>query len=158
MDKFSAEKRSEIMSRVKGKDTKPEELVRKYLFSKGFRYRKNDRRYPGKPDIVLPKYHTVIFVNGCFWHQHENCKSATIPVSNSAYWKEKLQRNIDRDRQTRRQLESDGWHVVVLWECEISSRQKRQARLELLVEEIRIIGSIDDLERHKEKTCQKIYI
>lgn len=77
MDKFSKEKRSDIMSHVRGKNTKPEEMVRKYLFSKGFRYRKNDKRYPGKTDIVLPKYHTVIFVNGCFWHQHSGCKSAT---------------------------------------------------------------------------------
>ena len=137
MDKFSKEKRSEIMSCVKGKNTKPEELVRKYLFSQGFRYRKNDSRYPGKPDIVLPKYQTVIFVNGCFWHQHQNCRAATIPASNRDYWEKKLKRNVERDRAVREQLENDGWRVIVLWECEISNKQKQEQRLLKLVEEIR---------------------
>lgn len=125
------------MSRVKGKNTKPEEAVRKYLFSKGFRYRKNDKRYPGKPDIVLPKYHTIIFVNGCFWHQHPGCKSATIPEANREYWKKKLHRNVERDKLQIRQLEEDGWHVIVLWECEISSIKKRESRMPALIEEIR---------------------
>lgn len=88
MDRVSREKRSDIMSRVRGKNTKPEEIVRKYLFSKGFRYRKNDTRYPGKPDIVLPKYRTMIFVNGCFWHQHFGCKAAALPEANHQYWEE----------------------------------------------------------------------
>ena len=109
MDKFSKEKRSEIMSRVKGKNTKPEETVRKFLFSKGFKYRKNDQRYPRKPDIVLPKYHTVIFVNGCFWHQHLNCRAATIPASNKDYWENKLQRIVSWDKLVKEQLESAGW-------------------------------------------------
>ena len=121
MDKFSKSKRSEIMSQVKGKNTKPEEVVRKFLFSKGFRYRKNDRRYPGKPDIVLPKYKTIIFVNGCFWHQHAGCKSATLPETNYSYWKEKLQRNVARDKIQIAKLKDMGWYVIVLWECEISS-------------------------------------
>lgn len=137
MDKFSKEKRSEIMSRVKGKNTKPEETVRKFLFSEGFRYRKNDQRYPGKPDIVLPKYHTVIFVNGCFWHQHLNCRAATIPVSNKDYWENKLQRNVSRDKLVKKQLESAGWQVIVLWECEISNKQKREIRLAKLIREIK---------------------
>ena len=136
MDKFSKEKRSDVMSHVRGKNTKPEEAIRKYLFSKGFRYRKNDKRYPGKPDIVLPKYHTVIFVNGCFWHQHPGCKSAALPETNRDYWKAKLQRNVERDAVQIRQLEEMGWYVIVLWECEISSKSKRKERLISLVNEI----------------------
>lgn len=136
MDKFSKEKRSEIMSCVKSKNTKPEELVRKYLFSQGFRYRKNDGRYPGKPDIVLPKYQTVVFVNGCFWHQHQYCKAATIPASNGDYWEKKLKRNIERDQAVREQLENEGWRVIILWECELSNKLKREKRLSVLVEEI----------------------
>lgn len=136
MDKFSKEKRSDIMSHVRGKNTKPEEEIRKYLFSKGYRYRKNDKRYPGKPDIVLPKYHTIIFVNGCFWHQHPGCKSATLPETNRDYWEAKLQRNVERDAAQIRQLEGMGWHVIVLWECEISSKSKRKERLISLVNEI----------------------
>ncbi len=136
MDKFSKEKRSEIMSCVKGKNTKPEELVCKYLFSQGFRYRKNDSRYPGKPDIVLPKYKIIIFVNGCFWHQHQNCRASTFPASNREYWEKKLRRNVERDKIVRKQLENEGWHVIVLWECELSSKVKREVRLPLLVKEI----------------------
>lgn len=137
MDKFSESKRSEIMSQVKGKNTKPEEVVRKFLFSKGFRYRKNDRRYPGKPDIVLPKYKTIIFVNGCFWHQHAGCKSATLPETNYSYWKEKLQRNVARDKIQIAKLKDMGWYVIVLWECEISSKEKREIRLRRLIDEIK---------------------
>jgi DNA mismatch endonuclease (patch repair protein) len=136
MDKFSKEKRRDIMSRVRGKNTKPEEVVRKYLFSRGFRYRKNDGRYPGKPDIVLPKYHTVIFVNGCFWHQHQGCKSATLPDTNRDYWKVKLQKNVNRDAVQINQLQEMGWYVIVLWECELSNKTKREERLISLVNEI----------------------
>lgn len=99
MDVHDQKTRSYNMSRVKGKDTKPEEIVRKYLFSQGFRYRKNDKRLPGKPDIVLPKYKTVIFVNGCFWHKHEGCKYFVWPKSNSEFWKEKIESNIVRDKK-----------------------------------------------------------
>lgn len=137
MDKFSKEKRSEIMSRVPSNNTKPEEIVRKYLFSRGFRYRKNDSRYPGKPDIVLPKYHTIVFVNGCFWHQHPGCKAAQMPKSNVQYWEKKLKKNVERDRSEQRLLESMGWHVIVVWECEISNKKKREDRLKTLEEEIR---------------------
>ena len=144
MDKFSKEKRSDIMSHVRAKNTKPEEAVRKYLFSRGFRYRKNDKRYPGKPDIVLPKYRTVIFVNGCFWHQHQGCNSATLPESNRDYWKAKLERNVERDAMQVHQLEEMGWYVIVLWECEISSKSKREKRLVALVNEIEHHRSMKD--------------
>lgn len=136
MDKFSKEKRSDIMSRVRGKNTKPEETVRKYLFSKGFRYRKNDKRYPGKPDIMLPKYRTAIFVNGCFWHQHPNCAAAALPETNQDYWREKLRRNVERDSKQIKQLQEMGWYVIVLWECEISNKAKREERLQFLADEI----------------------
>lgn len=144
MDKFSKEKRSDIMSHVRAKNTKPEEAVRKYLFSRGFRYRKNDKRYPGKPDIVLPKYRTVIFVNGCFWHQHPGCNSATLPESNRDYWKAKLERNVERDAMQVHLLEEMGWYVIVLWECEILSKSKREKRLAALVNEIEHHRSMKD--------------
>ena len=124
------------MSRVHSKNTKPEEAVRKFLFSQGFRYRKNDKRYPGKPDILLPKYRTAIFVNGCFWHQHPGCISATLPKTNQDYWREKLRKNTERDALQISRLQEMGWHVIVLWECEISNRTKRKERLQSLVEEI----------------------
>ena len=113
--------RSENMSRIRSTNTKPEEIVRKYLFSHGFRYRKNDKRYPGKPDIVLPKYRTIIFVNGCFWHMH-GCSRSRLPRSNRDYWKPKIERNIERDAEDRRRLEADGWKVIVIWECELKKR------------------------------------
>ena len=110
--------RSENMSRIRSTNTKPEEIVRKYLFSHGFRYRKNDKRYPGKPDIVLPKYHTIIFVNGCFWHMH-GCSRSRLPRSNQEYWKPKIERNIQRDAENQQKLEADSWKVIVVWECEL---------------------------------------
>jgi len=117
--------------------TKPEEIVRKYLFSKGFRYRKNDARYPGKPDIVLPKYKTIIFIHGCFWHQHLGCKAARIPDTNSEFWKSKFEKNIARDAKEKRELEEAGWKVIILWECEISTKKKREIRLPALEDEIK---------------------
>ena len=118
-DSLTAQKRSWNMSRIKGKDTKIEISVRKYLFIKGFRFRKNDKRYPGKPDVVLPKYKTVIFVNGCFWHRHSGCKDATIPKTRTDFWLEKLNRNVANDEKNIRLLTDDGWSVIVLWECEL---------------------------------------
>lgn len=118
-DKHSKETRSYNMSRIRSKDTKPEEIVRKYLFSQGFRYRKNDSRYPGKPDIVLPKYRTVIFVNGCFWHKHDGCKYFVWPKSNVEFWKDKISKNISRDQINYELLEEQGWRVLVVWECEL---------------------------------------
>lgn len=117
------------MSRIAGKDTKPEELVRRYLFSKGFRYRKNVRKLPGSPDLVLPKYRTVIFVNGCFWHGHEGCKYFVWPKSNVEFWRQKIETNISRDQRKGTQLRDMGWNVLVVWECELRP-PKRQATLE----------------------------
>lgn len=118
-DKITPEHRSWNMSRIRGKDTKIEVEVRKYLFSKGYRYRKNDRRYPGTPDIVLPKYHTVIFIHGCFWHRHEGCKYATIPKTRTQFWMEKFERNVRNDHIKQEELKKLGWKVIVIWECEL---------------------------------------
>lgn len=119
MDVHSKEVRSYNMSCIKGKGTKPEEMVRKYLFSQGFRYRKNDKRLPGTPDIVLPKYKTVIFVNGCFWHGHEGCKYFVWPKNNAEFWKAKILQNIERDKRDFERLENAGWKVIDVWECQL---------------------------------------
>lgn len=118
-DKLTPEKRSWNMSRIKGKDTKIEVEVRKYLFSKGYRFRKNDKRYPGKPDIVLPKYHVAIFVHGCFWHRHEGCKDATTPKTRTEFWLEKFDKNVKNDHIKQEKLRELGWKVIVIWECEL---------------------------------------
>lgn len=118
-DKLTPEHRSWNMSRIKGKDTKIEVIVRKYLFNKGYRFRKNDKRYPGKPDIVLPKYKTVIFVHGCFWHRHTGCKDATIPKTRTEFWNDKFEKNVRNDEVKQEQLEQMGWKVIVIWECEL---------------------------------------
>ena len=127
-DVHTPEQRSYNMSQIRGKNTKPEELVRKFLFSQGFRYRKNDPRLPGKPDIVLPKYKTVIFVNGCFWHGHEGCRYFVWPKNNAEFWKAKISGNIQRDAQSIRLLRDQGWNVIVVWECELK-KANREATL-----------------------------
>ena len=113
------EARSFNMSRIRGTNTQPEVKVRQYLFSKGFRYRKNDKRLPGTPDIVLPKYHTVVFFNGCYWHRHANCKYATTPSSNAEFWITKFSKNVENDKKNSIALTSMGWAVLTVWECEI---------------------------------------
>lgn len=140
MDVHSKEVRSYNMSCIKGKGTKPEEMVRKYLFSQGFRYRKNDKRLPGTPDIVLPKYKTVIFVNGCFWHGHEGCKYFVWPKNNAEFWKAKILQNIERDKRDFERLENAGWKVIVVWECSLK-KTRRQQSLEYLMD--RIMGDRD---------------
>lgn len=118
-DVFSKKKRSDIMRAVKASETKPEILVRKFLFSLGFRYRKNYASLSGKPDIVLPKYKTIIFVHGCFWHGHKGCKAADLPKSNKAYWSCKIGRNVERDQSNIYELRQAGWKVLIIWECQI---------------------------------------
>ena len=134
-DVHSKAVRSFNMSRIKGKDTKPEVLVRQFLFSKGLRFRKNDKRYPGHPDIVLPKFNTIIFVHGCFWHLHENCRYAVMPSSNTDYWKNKLIGNRNRDKHNEELLISMGWKVIVVWECELK-KDKREQTLYNLYDQI----------------------
>lgn len=135
MDNHSKEVRSYNMSQIRSTNSTPEEIVRKYLFANGFRYRKNDKRHPGKPDIVLPKYKTVIFVHGCFWHMHD-CGRFVWPTSNEEYWKTKIARNIERDESNVAALKQAGWNVLVVWECELK-KKSAQSRLEKLVSEIR---------------------
>lgn len=120
-DNHTKEVRSMNMSHIRSTNSKPEETVRKYLFSKGLRYRKNVRTLPGKPDIVLPKYKTVVFVNGCFWHKHD-CGRFVMPASNTEYWSKKISGNIERDKTNRLQLEELGWRVLVIWECQLKKK------------------------------------
>jgi len=134
-DVHSKETRSYNMSRIRSKNTKPEEMVRKYLFSRGLRYRKNDKRLPGKPDLVFPKYRVVVFVHGCFWHKHTGCRYFVLPESNAAFWDEKLEGNRLRDERDILQLCKDGWRVIVVWECELK-KTTRGDRLERLFNEI----------------------
>ena len=131
MDKHSKETRSYNMSMIKSAGTKPEEMVRKYLFSRGLRYRKNVRSLPGKPDIVLRKYKTVVFVNGCFWHGHSNCKYFVMPKSNVEFWQEKISRTIMRDNEAYEKLEDLGWNVLTIWECQLK-KAYREKSLEYL--------------------------
>ncbi|MDR2466920.1 MAG: very short patch repair endonuclease [Prevotellaceae bacterium] len=119
MDIWSKEKRSECMSKVRSKDTKPELTLRKALFARGFRYRANDAKLPGKPDIVLSKYKTAIFLHGCFWHSHEGCKYASTPKTNTKYWVDKIASNAERDKAIVEKLTAAGWNVIVVWECEL---------------------------------------
>ena len=136
-DRRTPEEISRNMSLVRGKDTKPEVLVRKYLFSKGLRFRKNDPRLPGKPDVVLPKYRTVVFVNGCFWHAHEGCRRASVPESHREYWEAKLRRNKERDAEVEKELKEAGWKVLTVWECSLK-KSVREETLDALYR--RIIG------------------
>lgn len=117
-DKHTKEVRSMNMSHIGSKNTKPEQKVRKYLFSCGLRYRKNVKDLPGRPDIVFPKYRTIVFVNGCFWHHH-NCKRFVWPLTNKKYWYNKINRNVERDRENKERLEKDFWNVLIIWECEL---------------------------------------
>lgn len=138
MDVHDKKTRSYNMSQIKSKNTHPEEIVRKALFMRGFRYRKNDKKLPGKPDIVLPKYRTVIFVNGCFWHGHKDCKYYITPKSNTSFWLNKINSNILRDSYQQQQLKEMGWNVIIVWECELK-KQKLENTIEHIVK--CIIGS-----------------
>ena len=134
-DNHSKEVRSRNMSHIRSTNSKPEEIVRKYLFSHGFRYRKNVKTLPGKPDIVLSKYKTVIFVNGCFWHKHD-CPRFVWPSSNTDYWIPKIQRNVERDQRNMDSLKETGWNVIIVWECELI-KAVAEERLSRLCAEIR---------------------
>jgi len=144
MDNHSKEARSKNMSRIRSTNSKPEEIVRKYLFSQGFRYRKNVRTLPGCPDIVLPKYKTVIFVNGCFWDKH-NCPRFVWPSSNEEYWRPKILKNVERDQVSTALLRDAGWNVIVVWECELK-KKVREERLDRLCVQIRE-GIFDDTDQ-----------
>ena len=138
-DNHSKEVRSMNMSHIRSKNSKPEELVRKYLFSKGFRYRKNVKTLPGCPDIVLPKYKTVIFVNGCFWHKHD-CPRFVWPSTNEEYWRPKIMGNVERDKRNLAELQQLGWTVLTVWECELK-KKVIDATLDQLEKRLCKIGS-----------------
>lgn len=130
-DKLTPIQRHKNMAAIKSKDTKPEMVVRRYLWGHGFRYRLNHPRLPGKPDIVMRKYRTCIFVNGCFWHGHEGCCYYTIPKTNTEFWVNKVKRNKERDLKVQHELAAMGWHSITIWECELKP-VKREGTLESL--------------------------
>ena len=132
----SPEARSYNMSKIRGKDTKPELIVRNYLFKKGFRYRLHNEKLPGKPDIVLKKYRTVIFVNGCFWHAHEGCKDFVWPRNNQAFWKKKIEGNVVRDQANYEILRSEGWNIIICWVCQLNNKIIRETSLQSIADEI----------------------
>lgn len=139
-DTVSEEKRSEVMSSIRSKDTRPEWILRCGLHRMGFRYRLHDRRLPGVPDLVFPRYRTVVFVHGCFWHRHEGCRRATFPKTRPGFWAEKFAKNTERDARNRAELESAGWRVLVVWECELED--DTEATLERIARLVR--ASSDD--------------
>ncbi|MEX2409891.1 MAG: very short patch repair endonuclease [Candidatus Paceibacterota bacterium] len=136
-DVHEPETRSYNMSQIKATDTKPEMIVRKFLHANGFRYRLHVKDLPGKPDVVLPKYKTAIFVNGCFWHAHEKCKYFKIPRTRTEWWKEKLYGNKERDKGNFEELKQNGWNVLVFWECELKS-DKISITLNRLLNELKL--------------------
>lgn len=136
-DVFTKKKRSEVMSRIRAKNTKPELLIRQFLFSQGFRYRLHQKNLPGKPDIVLKKYSTVVLINGCFWHGHTNCKIFKMPKSRQDYWIPKIEGNISRHSKHIRELKRLGWKVIVIWECQL---KKNKLDLTLMKLEKKIIS------------------
>lgn len=144
-DNHSKEVRSINMAHIRSTNSKPEEIVRKYLFAEGFRYRKNVKKLPGCPDIVLPKYKTVIFVNGCFWHKHD-CPRFVWPSSNQDYWRPKILRNVERDNQSRKELETLGWKVITVWECELKKNVLNETLGKLIAELKAIDFSTDNKE------------
>ncbi|WP_303031948.1 very short patch repair endonuclease [uncultured Duncaniella sp.] len=135
-DVMTPEQRSRCMAAIKGKDTKPEMIVRKYLFSRGLRYRVNNRKLPGSPDIVLKKYKTVVFIDGCFWHGHEGCKYYRLPKTNVDFWRHKIAMNIARDYANGVDLRLAGWKVIRVWKCAIKTKAKREETLKSLYQEI----------------------
>ena len=124
------------MSKISGKETKPEILVRKYLFSKGFRFRKNDKHLPGRPDIVLPKYKTVIFIHGCFWHGH-HCKAGKLPETNKEFWENKINSNIERDKKNQHKLEKLGWKIIIIWQCKLKNKKVVTKKLKEIEQKIK---------------------
>jgi DNA mismatch endonuclease (patch repair protein) len=132
-DVFSQAKRSWVMSRIRGKDTGPERHVRSFLHRHGFRFSLHQSGLPGKPDIVLPKYRTVVFVHGCFWHGHSGCKRASMPATHRRFWSEKIKRNKARDGEVKRALQRAGWRILTVWECQITSASGLARRLRSLL-------------------------
>ena len=147
-DPLTPQQRHRCMSGNRATSTKPELKLRKELWRRGYRYRKNDHRLSGSPDIVLPKYRSVIFVHGCFWHGHKDCKNYTVPQTNTEFWLNKVARNQERDQRVWRELEAKGWAVVIVWECELESK-RFEATISRVEEEIHANGQV--YQQHKEE-------
>lgn len=136
MDIWSKEKRSQVMSKIRSKNTKPEKILRSRLFNEGYRFRLHRKDLPGKPDLVLTKFKTVIFVHGCFWHYHKSCSEGRIPDTNSIFWKAKLLKNIERDHKHITELQNLGWNVITIWECELKNEEKISKNISALKKEL----------------------
>jgi len=149
MDVFSRDQRSDIMRKVCSTDTTPEKLVRRLLHRCGYRFKLSNKDLPGNPDIVLPKYNTVVFVHGCFWHRHKGCRAASMPQSNVDYWRKKFSGNEKRDRRVKRELRQLGWRVCVVWECQTKLPQKLISRLK------RLLDSACSYENHPDNLAYK---
>ena len=152
--KLSSPQRKYCMSRIRGKNTKPEILVRKGLHARGFRFRLHNKKLPGSPDIVLPKYGVAIMVNGCFWHGHKGCQYATKPKTNVEFWEAKIHRNRHRDEVTNAHLEALGWYVITVWECELRTGSLWEDRLDALEKEVRYAGELKTI-KEEEKLQSK---
>ncbi len=156
-DILNHDQRHYNMTRIRNKDTSPERSLRNSLWHKGYRYRLNDKHLPGSPDIVLPKYRTVIFVHGCFWHGHKDCKYYTIPKTNTEFWTTKVTRNMERDQEVWRQLEAKGWFVIIVWECQLKKPYLSET-VETISSEIRQNGESFIALREKRKRAREVYL
>lgn len=156
-DRFTDEQRHYCMSQIRNKNTTPELKLRHALWRLGFRYRVNDKRLPGTPDIVLPRYRTVIFVHGCFWHGHKGCKFYTVPKTNTDFWTSKIARNQERDQEVWRQLEAKGWAVIIVWECQLKSACFKETVQQV---EVEILGNGERFirEREERKASRQAYL
>ena len=156
-DRFTDEQRHYCMSQIRNKNTTPELKLRHALWRLGFRYRVNDKRLPGTPDIVLPKYRTVIFIHGCFWHGHRDCKFYTVPKTNTDFWTAKVARNQERDQEVWRQLEAKGWAVIIVWECRLKNACFNETILRIEAEVISN-GERFAREREERKASRQAYL
>lgn len=146
---MTPEQRHHCMSRIRAKNTRPELIVRKYLFSRGFRYRLHNKCLPGKPDIILRKYRTVVFVNGCFWHGHEGCRFYKLPSTNQDFWRHKIELNQARDLRERIDLRNLGWHVIQIWECQLKPKEREETLKALEGTLYRILWDNNKIIKHK---------
>lgn len=155
-DVLSIEQRNKCMSRIRSKSTNPEIVLRLSLWGLGFRYLVNDKRLPGSPDIVLPKYRTVIFVHGCFWHGHKGCKNYTVPKTNTEFWVAKVARNQERDQEVWRQLEAKGWSVIIVWECQLKKKELSET-VGRVSAEIVMNGEVYRAEKEERRRAREAY-
>lgn len=156
-DRITPEQRHYTMSRIRSKNTKPEIMLRRALWRRGFRYRVNNKKLPGKPDIVLPKYQTIVFVHGCFWHGHKGCPTSHIPQTNTTFWTAKITRNQQRDQEVWRQLEAKGWSVIIVWECQLK-KAVFEDTLNRVVDEIRRNGEQFQRTKDERKASRIAYL